>query len=409
LLGQSYGTTGSHSFVSGKDGQKFLGSGQRGKTIFKRLNGTNVLFTLTGKRLLEVGDFTMDGNSLSGVLLDVRGIGQVFHDIEFKNASSTSYALNIQGSNRVTADRLYFLDGNYGHIYIGQDALMTYITGVQGGYAKHYSVYLNGSGISDAYFRDFSFDVNSTQTGFLGVGTAGGPVNVGFDNLHVETLQTTGTLIDIGDGGDQFNFKNINIVASSTSPSSSQLISLGTWFNVNIDGLFVLRPYASASPIIQAYDTKILSIKNVYDSAVTNGHVFFRASNGGASGPINVTLENIWKLASVTGVTNSLLNTNYRITNSNMNWEAAGATAYVIFENITGNINTANMTNILFSNCSGTITDAGNLAGTLSGWRTAVPAAANSNGLKGQYASSTAFFYVCIATNTWQRVAIATW
>ena len=37
------------------------------------------------------------------------------------------------------------------------------------------------------------------------------------------------------------------------------------------------------------------------------------------------------------------------------------------------------------------------------------PATATSAGTKGQIAYASGFLYVCVATNTWQRVAIATW
>jgi len=39
----------------------------------------------------------------------------------------------------------------------------------------------------------------------------------------------------------------------------------------------------------------------------------------------------------------------------------------------------------------------------------AAPAAANSTGTAGQIAYEDGFLYVCVATDTWQRVAIATW
>lgn len=38
-----------------------------------------------------------------------------------------------------------------------------------------------------------------------------------------------------------------------------------------------------------------------------------------------------------------------------------------------------------------------------------VPASATSAGIQGQIAEDDNFFYVCIATNTWKRVAISTW
>jgi hypothetical protein len=37
------------------------------------------------------------------------------------------------------------------------------------------------------------------------------------------------------------------------------------------------------------------------------------------------------------------------------------------------------------------------------------PASATSAGIQGQIAEDDNFFYVCIATNTWKRVAISTW
>jgi hypothetical protein len=39
----------------------------------------------------------------------------------------------------------------------------------------------------------------------------------------------------------------------------------------------------------------------------------------------------------------------------------------------------------------------------------AVPATATSTGIVGDYAADASFFYICHATNTWKRVAIATW
>lgn len=39
----------------------------------------------------------------------------------------------------------------------------------------------------------------------------------------------------------------------------------------------------------------------------------------------------------------------------------------------------------------------------------AAPAAANSTGVAGQMAADTGYIYRCTATDTWKRVAIATW
>lgn len=40
---------------------------------------------------------------------------------------------------------------------------------------------------------------------------------------------------------------------------------------------------------------------------------------------------------------------------------------------------------------------------------TSVPASASATGTAGQTAYEAGFLYVCVATDTWQRVAIATW
>lgn len=41
--------------------------------------------------------------------------------------------------------------------------------------------------------------------------------------------------------------------------------------------------------------------------------------------------------------------------------------------------------------------------------RVSAPASAAAAGTVGQWAVASGFFYACVATNTWQRVAIATW
>jgi hypothetical protein len=39
----------------------------------------------------------------------------------------------------------------------------------------------------------------------------------------------------------------------------------------------------------------------------------------------------------------------------------------------------------------------------------AVPATATSTGTAGQVAYAAGFLYVCVATNTWRRVALSSW
>ena len=49
----------------------------------------------------------------------------------------------------------------------------------------------------------------------------------------------------------------------------------------------------------------------------------------------------------------------------------------------------------------------GSIVGTISD--VAAPASATSTGVTGQIATDANYIYVCTATNTWKRVAIATW
>lgn len=41
--------------------------------------------------------------------------------------------------------------------------------------------------------------------------------------------------------------------------------------------------------------------------------------------------------------------------------------------------------------------------------RVDVPISATSTGIKGQYAVDSSFFYVCVSTDTWRRVAVSAW
>jgi hypothetical protein len=43
------------------------------------------------------------------------------------------------------------------------------------------------------------------------------------------------------------------------------------------------------------------------------------------------------------------------------------------------------------------------------GRRVTVPTNATSTGVAGSYAYNTSYLYICVATNTWKRVAITAW
>ncbi len=94
---------------------------------------------------------------------------------------------------------------------------------------------------------------------------------------------------------------------------------------------------------------------------------------------------------------------------------AAGTNAHALVIGTGGSLGTSG---------SGTITatavPVAGITGTGTGWLTqlataqsanwvGVPATAGAAGVAGQAAYESGFLYVCVATNTWQRVAIATW
>lgn len=73
-----------------------------------------------------------------------------------------------------------------------------------------------------------------------------------------------------------------------------------------------------------------------------------------------------------------------------------------------GNAGAANAVNIRNFNTASYNQDICDGAGILS-IKAAVPASASAAGALGMWAEDDSFFYVCIAANTWKRVAIATW
>jgi hypothetical protein len=85
--------------------------------------------------------------------------------------------------------------------------------------------------------------------------------------------------------------------------------------------------------------------------------------------------------------------------------------------NVTGNV-TGNLTGNVTGNTSGTAATVTTPAqpaitsvGTLTSLKvaTSTPASASATGTAGTIAWDTGYVYVCTATDTWERVAIATW
>jgi hypothetical protein len=68
-----------------------------------------------------------------------------------------------------------------------------------------------------------------------------------------------------------------------------------------------------------------------------------------------------------------------------------------------------NTTNATANAAAAAAADAKAVAAIASGKKVAAPASASSTGTAGNFATDTGFIYVCTATNTWKRVAIATW
>lgn len=62
-----------------------------------------------------------------------------------------------------------------------------------------------------------------------------------------------------------------------------------------------------------------------------------------------------------------------------------------------------------FADITGKPTDLAGYGITDAAKLVAAPVAANSTGVAGTWAWDAGFIYVCVATNTWKRVAIATW
>jgi len=61
------------------------------------------------------------------------------------------------------------------------------------------------------------------------------------------------------------------------------------------------------------------------------------------------------------------------------------------------------------SSWGGTLNTALDYLDTKVGPWTSVPATATSAGTAGQLAYASGYLYVCVATNTWRRVALSSW
>lgn len=71
-----------------------------------------------------------------------------------------------------------------------------------------------------------------------------------------------------------------------------------------------------------------------------------------------------------------------------------------------GNDGTGDPLRTAFDKCNDNFTELYGLAQSASA---SAPATASSTGTAGDIAYDSGFLYVCTATNTWKRVAIATW
>lgn len=71
-----------------------------------------------------------------------------------------------------------------------------------------------------------------------------------------------------------------------------------------------------------------------------------------------------------------------------------------------GNDGTGDPLRTAFDKCNDNFTELYDLAQTASA---SAPASASATGTAGQIAYDSGFLYICTATNTWKRVAIATW
>jgi len=240
--------------------------------------------------------------------------------------------------------------------------------------------------------------------GGIGISVSGGPVTT---NGTITVTNTGVTRLTAGSGIVLTNNTgNITITATAAGGGSSNAAGNTGELQFNLSGTF------SSSPNL-SYDSSnnILTVGNL----VSNGIVNFTTSS-------NVTLGTVANVHIGGGTANYVLKTDGA---GNLSWTAqtsasspAGNTGQIQFNdsgNFSANSNLSydssniklTVGNLLLIGSNSAVTYANGLmaASQIS----TVPSTASSTGVKGQIAFDTSYIYICIATNTWMRAAIATW
>ena len=159
------------------------------------------------------------------------------------------------------------------------------------------------------------------------------------------------------------------------------------------------------------------------DFELVNGQDAVIKFNGGGSG---ATVTQVFNNLAATTVTASFV--------GNITGNVTGAVGGNVTGNVTGNVS-GNVTGDLTGDVSGNVTSTGSSSfssidvngGTIAGTPGAgtfnalattgdniridtsqTPASSSASGTKGEFAYDTSYIYVCVATNTWKRVALST-
>lgn len=221
----------------------------------------------------------------------------------------------------------------------------------------HYSFWVTGSSVGVVFISPFENDpISATNSYKIDTGSYATFIGLDVTTAHSDA----GTTLYLNDGGG--NVETPGIVRANS-------VEVNTFNDVNGNILLAGVPW----------DAGAVNYVELENSPIGNGYFAFKA----AGADTNVSIVWVPKGAGVFQV----------------NAGARTAAPIAAFGSLT------NVDLDLQTKAAGVVRANGNPVGV----KVAVPATATSTGVVGQWAADASFHYTCTATNTWRRVAIASW
>ena len=381
-------------------------------TFLENASNSSEVFSGTRSRLLA-GRLNLNSNtgstsSTTGTLIVTGGAG-------------ISQNLNVGGTSTITGQITGSSGATLRNVRVGITTTNTIDT-------TSGNLVINAAGGTTSISSNLSVTGTSTFTGAITAN--GGVIGALTGNASTATtLQTARTIGISGDGtGTATSFNgSTNITIPFTLANTG--VSAGTYRSVTVDAKG--RVNAGTNPTtIAGYgitDAQPLDSDLTAIAGLTTTGIIARTSTGvAATRSIAVSGIGI-SVSNANGVSGNPTITSNATNNNSANTIVArdadrNFTANIITASLNGNASTAtrletarNIAGVAFDGTSNISIPFANLSSIPSAFtadrvaNTAPPATATGTGTAGEIRYDSNFIYICVATNTWRRVGIATW